>query len=283
MPFSNEIEIAVDALPSLPSAAGDLVRATIFGTPDFEALQSILADSPRVLECSRRLNGRSDHGDTNSLRSLSVPRDYALLYAASVAFAPVVATQTDEMVDASALLRHSIASMFWSHIIRREIGLGDAWIDIAALLHDVGIAVLNNVSRHNLSPCLQAAARSNLALVDAERQFYDPNHAEIGAMLCTSWMLPYRFAECIASHHDNSAGGSEASDCIRLAEALAIRTGYPEFAWALQSEVKSSLYPHIAPTMGSIRRLLKYRSWIDAEVNAVMNELSAADQATLAA
>jgi putative nucleotidyltransferase with HDIG domain len=75
-------------------------------------------------------------------------------------------------------------------------------LHVAGLLHDAGRAILLDNLREPYLAALEKARESGSDPIEAEREAFGCNHAQLGAKLVLSWDLPRSLAQTIAFHHD---------------------------------------------------------------------------------
>jgi HD-like signal output (HDOD) protein len=220
--YSNEIDRAVEALPALPPGAGDLVRTSMIDELDLASIEAIIAENAQAAESYAAWQQTAS--SWSRFRAANHPVGHALLRAAVLALSPLVLTKESRWISPPHLAKHCIASALWCEAILARQGRASApWACVSAFLHDTGIAVLNNVAHADFEPCLAAASKMSLTLSDAERQFIDPNHAQITARLCTTWMLPFRISELVLHHHEGQSDFAHELAALRVADLLADR------------------------------------------------------------
>ncbi|TDX32333.1 diguanylate cyclase (GGDEF)-like protein [Modicisalibacter xianhensis] len=96
----------------------------------------------------------------------------------------------------------------------------------ASLLQDIGMLALYALDAERYRPLLENAMDHG-ALIDAERECYALDHAEVGAWLAARWNLPQRTVEWIAHSHaaltSATSREAQARNCLiasgRLADA----------------------------------------------------------------
>lgn len=97
---------------------------------------------------------------------------------------------------------HSIGCAIWGRQLARHIGHGGAEETfIAGLLHDMGKAVFYRFFKNDFLGAVGVAQAENIDLLDAERRFFDTDHAEAGATVAAKWNLPPALIATIKYHH----------------------------------------------------------------------------------
>lgn len=93
----------------------------------------------------------------------------------------------------------------------------------AALMHDVGKLLLGRRLGYS---ALQDILRSimqekNITYVEAERDFMQTDHAEVGAAMARHWQFPDELVAAIGNHHTSEAKSDPLLDVVMLANATA--------------------------------------------------------------
>ena len=100
------------------------------------------------------------------------------------------------------LWKHSVACSLATQIISKKIDVDPEITTTAALLHDIGKLVLDSVfSSEYRSVMDQVKTESSFAL-DAEKDIFGFDHADVGLWLCSKWKLPPALLLPIAYHHN---------------------------------------------------------------------------------
>ncbi|MBX7258915.1 MAG: HDOD domain-containing protein [Candidatus Hydrogenedentes bacterium] len=103
------------------------------------------------------------------------------------------------------LWRHSMAcsvaaSGIEAHYRTRKPGVNGA--HVAALLHDIGKAVIVQYFPEAVRPILRLVQEDGLPVCEAEREILEGcTHCDIGAWIADRWGLPPCLVEAIAMHH----------------------------------------------------------------------------------
>lgn len=72
----------------------------------------------------------------------------------------------------------------------------------ASLLHDLGKIALSNTARPKYNKVIMRTYNEGVAFVDAERDEFGFDHAELGAHVAEKWHLARRLVRAIRHHHD---------------------------------------------------------------------------------
>lgn len=71
----------------------------------------------------------------------------------------------------------------------------------AGLLHDLGKTVLGNFIDKNIKKQIYDKVENKIAIVDAEREILNIDHAELGGKLLEEWRLPINLVKAVEFHH----------------------------------------------------------------------------------
>src|SRR5882757_4698210 len=72
---------------------------------------------------------------------------------------------------------------------------------VAGMLHDIGKVMLAASLPDAYEKAVQLAAGEKIPLIQAEREVFGVNHAQVGAYLLGLWGLPITIVEAVAFHH----------------------------------------------------------------------------------
>lgn len=124
----------------------------------------------------------------------------------SLALSACVFSALDDSPKAAKLLKNLQArSIRKAHFARSLLDQGPAdEAFTAALLLDIGQAVLAISSPPDFERMLATARERGVAYHELEREFFGATHAEVGACLLGLWGLPLELIEAVAYHHTPS-------------------------------------------------------------------------------
>ncbi|MHB8829328.1 MAG: HDOD domain-containing protein [Syntrophales bacterium] len=125
-------------------------------------------------------------------------------------------------------LLHSLSTASISKILAKKISVpAKDWSDffLCGLLHDFGKIVFTNFLPGEYQRTLLVAREQGISLYDAERQFLETDHAQVGALLAEKWRLPSVVVECIKNHHCRDAQQQLLTDAVFAANQITKQTG----------------------------------------------------------
>jgi putative nucleotidyltransferase with HDIG domain len=101
------------------------------------------------------------------------------------------------------LWEHSMGVAVAANIISRELKLPEPEeTSTAALLHDIGKVIIRIRLQGDYNQLTVQIKEKGLMMVEAERELFGTDHAEIGEWIARTWLLPEKLIEPIACHHD---------------------------------------------------------------------------------
>jgi putative nucleotidyltransferase with HDIG domain len=123
--------------------------------------------------------------------------------------------------------QHSLAVAISAKIIAKLCNEPCDEIYAAAMLHDVGMIILERFLPSEYERCLEAAIHEEISLFEAERRLLGFDHTQAGEQLANRWNLPDRIKAAIRFHHEPFADPDHRkSTCIvAVADAMAHRCG----------------------------------------------------------
>jgi putative nucleotidyltransferase with HDIG domain len=121
------------------------------------------------------------------------------------------------------LWEHSMGVAVAANIISRELKLPEPEeTSTAALLHDIGKVIIKIRLQDDYSQLASQIKEKGLMMVEAERDLFGTDHAEIGEWIAQTWLLPEKLIEPIACHHDveKSAVQRVKTSVVHIADVL---------------------------------------------------------------
>ena len=97
---------------------------------------------------------------------------------------------------------------------------------IAGLVHDVGKLVMVRYMKADFPTILSLRDRLKITFVEAERELFGCDHAEVGGEMARYWGFPADIQEAIARHHEVPLADSTALlDAVVVANLVAKAVG----------------------------------------------------------
>jgi len=113
---------------------------------------------------------------------------------------------------------------------------------VAALTHDIGKLVLVRHVDADMAEILRTADEKDLTFVEAERELFGFDHAEVGAAVADKWDFPPEVRDAIALHHTVPVENpTPILDTVVLANLVAKTMGVGLGAEGLNLEVNQGL------------------------------------------
>ena len=126
---------------------------------------------------------------------------------------------------------HAVNVAACATVAANRIGVRGEAVHLGALLHDVGKLVLPAAFGAADCDAIAAEFPGGAERVRAERERFNIDHAQAGALLCLAWTLPDEVAATVAWHHGGSDGVTvpdRAVACIQFANGVAAMMGERE-------------------------------------------------------
>ncbi|MCP4548772.1 MAG: HDOD domain-containing protein [bacterium] len=138
-----------------------------------------------------------------------------------------------------------LESLLWEHSVGAAIGakcaaqicncpLGEEAF-VASLIHDVGKLILLQGDPEAYRDIVETIYIEYQPFSDLEREYFDVEHAEVGALLAERWNLHEKLVEGIRLHHEPD-GGDQLTDLIRIGNAIAYKA-----QWGFRKEPELDL------------------------------------------
>lgn len=125
------------------------------------------------------------------------------------------------------LWRHSMASASGADLLAEWVGFNREEAFTAGLMHDIGKLVLAKFLGSRYDLVRQFTCNEGKSFLEAERQLFETDHAEVGGLVAKEWNLPPALVQAIAVHHAPlESGNVDPLVCIvHLADAFALSLG----------------------------------------------------------
>ncbi|MGA3173580.1 MAG: HDOD domain-containing protein [Syntrophorhabdales bacterium] len=129
----------------------------------------------------------------------------------------------DALFDREGFVRHSVSCAILAGTVSEAFGLGDPPIaHISGMLHDVGIIIAYQFFKEEWHSVNLLMEQKKWKRIEAEREVFGTDHAEIGSMLLESWNIPEKIVDAVRLHHRREETGEDAEPyAVWLANNLA--------------------------------------------------------------
>jgi len=102
------------------------------------------------------------------------------------------------------MFRHALACGLTAELMAKEKGhdLDSEKFFTAALLHDIGKIVLDQVAFDKFGLVMDMVMREDRSFLEAEKEILGYTHAQVGGLIAQEWNFPPVLTEAIAFHHE---------------------------------------------------------------------------------
>jgi putative nucleotidyltransferase with HDIG domain len=121
------------------------------------------------------------------------------------------------------LWRHSATTALAAQLLAADLQLDSGALFTAALLHEIGKAVLAEHWQEEYWILLEQTRCAPAELPELERQYFQLSHGELGGRLLAHWKFPPSIAASVWHHHAPLKGMpfERETACVTLADAVA--------------------------------------------------------------
>lgn len=192
-------------LPSPPAIAMKILETVRKEDFTFQDLAFVIEADPALTARILRVANSSYYPVgkvTNIEKALTLLGTHAVQ---NIALSFVIVTEfqneSTDVFDPSLFWRRSITCAVASELISDLVGCDKGDIFIIALLHDIGIMVLQSCHPQEYKLVFQNRKKGGLALCESEKQSFGFDHQELGSALLRHWELPEEIYGPISHHH----------------------------------------------------------------------------------
>jgi putative nucleotidyltransferase with HDIG domain len=200
---------AKEELPTVPAVAAQIIDALDDPEASLDDVRELIERDPALATRILRVSNSSMYSFPTEIQSLG--QAMSLIGARSVRNLVMAVAMRETYQSFGTLER-----LLWEHAmsagpaaagLAKKLGVA---VDpdecfMAGLLHDIGKTALANSHREEYEAVFERIQAESLRSVDAERDAFGFDHAELGARVAESWSLPPRVISVIRHHHDPAA------------------------------------------------------------------------------
>jgi putative nucleotidyltransferase with HDIG domain len=189
-------------LPTLPGLISKLGALTEDNKVSAQAIARVVSMDQVLSAKVLRLVNSAFYGFS---RRVSTVSNAIILLGVNVVKSLAISSSIFEIMEKNVvgLWEHSMGVAVAANIISRELKLPEPEeTSTAALLHDIGKVIIKIRLQDDYSQLAVQIKEKGLMMVEAERELFGTDHAEIGEWIAQTWLLPEKLIEPIACHHD---------------------------------------------------------------------------------
>lgn len=152
---------------------------------------------------------------------------------------------------AGELWKHSVAAAVAAQVIAEDLEEDANTAFTAALLHDVGKAILAEALEHVYAKLVQETESNQQSLLETEKKLLGVQHAEIGGRLLSNWKFPPSLVAAVCHHHqpDAAAEHQRLASFVYLGNMVAHFMGfsYGHQAFAFRGRIEALGILNLSP------------------------------------
>ncbi|WP_034643402.1 HDOD domain-containing protein [Desulfovibrio inopinatus] len=224
----------VDKIPAFSQSVNRILQLTSDMNCSPKELLSVVEHDPILTMKILRLVNSPVFGLAQQITSIS----HALVYIGlntlknitlSLAVIGALPRKNKAGFDINAFWLHCLAVGVSARQLGEHIGISRAQagdLFVAGLLHDIGKVIFALYEPELYKSALAQAASGITPLHEAEQQFLNDTHANMGALLAEKWVLPVPLRDSIAHHHSLGERPSSVVACVFAANQAAKKLHY---------------------------------------------------------
>ncbi len=223
---SPQRKSTLDALPPLPAVALRVMQVAQDPASSASDLALVISSDPglsaRILRIVNSAAYRRSEREVTSVQEALVvlgfvqARNVAISSAITSAYAP---DSLNALFRIAYFWRHSLAVAFKAAEFAastRKLAVPSAFT--AGILHNMGRLAMFHADPAGMDQAVALAMGEGLTLEEAEEQFLDYDHAELGGALAMRWKLPAEIVTAIARHHEANPGDESLAAVVAKAD-----------------------------------------------------------------
>ncbi|PIE60950.1 MAG: chemotaxis protein [Desulfobacterales bacterium] len=195
-------------LKPIPAVVHPLLEAVDDPSTGMEEIASIIQYDPAITASVLRTANSAFFGLRNPAESIKDAVnllgtdqiiDLVMLKSGAGVYA---GKQSGDNLKRSATWKYAVSSALISKQIATELDMpNQGSLFTAALLKDIGKAVLDGFVRSELDKIVRLMTKNNVSFMEAEKRVIGVDHAELGGMIAKIWKFSPRMVRIIRNHH----------------------------------------------------------------------------------
>lgn len=235
MNTKEKIDSIIEKLPPLSPVALQIVELVQDPEADMTQIVDIIEYDPAVTANVLRLANSAYFGGNRSIASLrdaivrlGLRRIFHVAMAAAVN--PIIQVPVEGYgIRWGGLWRHSVAVGLGTEYLSFNLQIDvPGYAFTAGLLHDIGKLIIPELEGWNAERLAELAKSKNISFEQAEKEMFEVNHADVGAMVLDRWNFPVEIIRVVEFHHnpDELETRDVVVDLVHVADLLSIECGF---------------------------------------------------------
>ena len=174
------------------------------------------------------------------------------------------------------LWKHSVGCSLATQIISKKIDVDSDLTTTSSLLHDIGKLVLDSVFSNEYKSVMDKVKTESLYTLDAEKNIFGFDHADVGLWLCSKWKLPPALILPIAYHHQVEKADKDNMlnvSIVHLADIISHKAGMGNYEDTtippLNELARESLHVNEEAIDSMVEDLLREEEKVQAFISAI--------------
>jgi len=218
----------IDTLPTVPGVLKKLLKVIENPKVSLNEIGSFITSDPVLTSRVLKLVNSPVYGFPGRISSVS---QALILLGMNVVRGLLLGVSVFEVMQKSmiGLWEHSIGTAITARIIAQQKGIPEPEeVSVAALLHDIGKVVLSLKFPDEYAGVVADAEKNGIFIFDAEKKYFQVNHAEAGSWIAQKWNFPRTLVEVIEYHHKPNLSKTMLvqSAIVHLADILVRAKGF---------------------------------------------------------
>ena len=192
----------INSLPTIPSTLKQISKIIEEPLISLKEIGDFISNDPALTTKILKMVNSAFYGFPGRISSTS---HATVLLGLNVIKGLLVGVSVFEVMQNTmlGLWEHSLGCAITSRLMAKRKGLKD-YDDVyaAGLLHDIGKIILFLEFPKEYKETINEAELKEITIVEAERDHFVTNHADIGSWLAEKWFFPRNLIEVIKYHHN---------------------------------------------------------------------------------
>jgi HD-like signal output (HDOD) protein len=229
---AEEFVLSAKELPVMPPVATEVIRKAEDPDTDLKVLAAVIARDASLAVRVLKIANSSFYSMPRKVETLQ--QAIVLLGYSTLRSVVVAASMKDVFARfglAERLLwEHAVAAGVAGAVIARSVsGFSRDEAFLSGLVHDVGKLVMYSQADAQYQRVVEEVYANERPAIEAEREVFGFDHAEVGFHLLRRWKLADRMSSAVGAHHDLSLAQAEGSKplaaLLQVADLICHREG----------------------------------------------------------